>query len=75
MCWSVAAKLQPQMMAQLPFEQVTPGSAFDTVGLDYAGSIMIKYGYVHKPKLVEAYICVFVKAGQPTLRQKHSLRH
>lgn len=68
-CQRVAAK--PQMMGQLPFEHVTPGSAFDTVGLDYAGPIMIKYGYVHKPTLVKAYICVFValtiKAGQLTL--------
>ena len=59
-CWRVVARPQPQMMGQLPFECVTPGSAFDTVRLDYmyAGPVMIKYGYVRKPTLVKAYICV-----------------
>ncbi len=48
------------MLGQLPVERITPGSVFDNVGVDYAGPVLIKYGYVRKPKLVKAYICVFV---------------
>lgn len=33
---------------------------FDRVGVDYAGPVCIKYGFVRKPILVKAYICVFV---------------
>ena len=53
-------KPQPQMLGQLPHERVTPGAVFDDVGADYAGPIYIKYGFVRKPTIVKAYICVFV---------------
>ena len=48
------------MLGQLPIERVTPGPVFDKVGVDYAGPVLIKYGYVRKPTIVKAYICVFV---------------
>ena len=48
------------MLGQLPPERITPGSVFDKVGIDYAGPVLIKYGYVRKPTIVKAYICVFV---------------
>ena len=48
------------MLGQLPVERNTPGSVFDKVGVDYAGPVLIKYGYVRKPTIVKAYICVFV---------------
>ena len=48
------------MLGQLPIEQLTPGSAFDKIGIDYAGPIYIKYGYVRKPMIVKAYVGVFV---------------
>ena len=48
------------MLGQLPLERLTPGSVFDKAGLNYAGPILIKYGHVHKPVIVKAYICVFV---------------
>ena len=47
-------------MGQLPKERVTPDSVFDRVGLDYAGPIYIKHGYVRKPVVIKAYIGVFV---------------
>ena len=37
-----------------------PGPVFDNVGVDYAGPVYIKYGFVRKPTIVKAYICVFV---------------
>ena len=53
-------KPRPQMMGQLPIERLTPGPVFDNVGVDYAGPVYIKYGFVRKPTIVKAYICVFV---------------
>ena len=34
-----------------------PGPIFDKVGVDYAGTVL---GYVRKPTIVKAYICIFV---------------
>lgn len=48
------------MMGQLPMERVTPDSVFERVGVDYAGPVYVKYGHVHKPTVVKAYMCVFV---------------
>ena len=59
-CRRYAARPKPQMLGQLPIERVTPGTVFDKVGVDYAGPVSIKYGYVRKPTIVKAYICVFV---------------
>ncbi len=36
---------------------------FDKVGLDYAGPIYVKHGYVLKPVVIKAYICVFVSVS------------
>ena len=59
-CRRSSAKPQPQMLGQLPIERITPGLVFDTVGVDYAGPVLIKYGRVRKPTVIKAYICVFV---------------
>ena len=48
------------MLGQLPVERVEPGTVFDKVGVDYAGPVFIKHGYVRKPTIVKAYVCVFV---------------
>ena len=48
------------MLGQLPIERVTPGPVFNKVGVDYAGPVLVKYGYVRKPTIVKAYVCVFV---------------
>jgi len=41
-------------------ERVTPDAVFDRIGVDYAGPIYVKYGYVRKPTVVKTYVCVFV---------------
>ena len=46
------------MIGQLPIERVTPDLVFEDVGVDYAGPVVIKHGYVRKPTLVKAYICI-----------------
>ena len=40
------------MLGQLPLERVTPGSVFEKIDVDYAGSFCIKYSVVHKPTIV-----------------------
>ncbi len=59
-CLRYSEKPKAQQMGQLPIERVTPDIVFENVGVDYAGPIYVKYGYVRKPKLVKSYICVFV---------------
>ena len=60
LCRRMSAKPNPQMMGQLPPERLTPGSVFNEVGVDYAGPVYIKYGFVRKPTVVKTYIAVFV---------------
>ena len=59
-CRCVSAKPKPQLLGQLPADRLKPGSVFERVGVDYAGPVLLKSGPVHKPKIVKAYISVFV---------------
>ena len=59
-CRRNSVKPQPQMLGQLPMERVTPDSVFEKVSVDYAGPFYVKYGSVHKPTIVKAYVCIFV---------------
>ena len=59
-CRHFTVRPHNQMLGQLPLERVTPGSVFQKVGVDYAGPFQIKYGFVRKPIIVKAYICIFV---------------
>ena len=51
---------KPQQMGQLPIKCVTPDIVFENAGVDYAGPVYTKYGYVRKPTIVKSYICLFV---------------
>ena len=59
-CRRWSTKPKPPSLGQLPIECLTPGPIFDKTGLDYAGPLLIKYGYIRKPTIVKAYVCVFV---------------
>ena len=59
-CRRACVKPQSQMLGQLPTERLMPGLVFEHVGIDYAGPVYIKYGFIHKPTIVKAYVCVFV---------------
>ncbi len=50
----------PQLQGQLPPERLTADYVFSRVGVDYAGPFNIKYGYVRKPTIIKAYVCIFV---------------
>ena len=54
------AKPEQQQVGQLPKERLTPGCVFSEVGVDYAGSLLIKVGPTRKPTVRKAYVCVFV---------------
>lgn len=48
------------MLGQLPIERITPDLVFDKVGTDYAGPVYSKHGFVRKPTVVKAYVCIFI---------------
>ena len=51
---------QIPLMGQLPSSRVTPAIAFSHTGLDFAGPFCIKMGYVRRPVMLKAYVCVYV---------------
>ena len=59
-CIRQSDKPKPQQMGQLPIERVTPDIVFENVGVDYAGPVYTKYGYVRRPTVVKSYIYLFV---------------
>ena len=59
-CRSVAAKLETQLIGQLPEPRVNAKLTFVHVGVDYAGPFTTKYGHVRKPVKLKAYLAVFV---------------
>ena len=69
-CRRRSVRPQPQRLGQLPGERTTPGSVLDNVGVDYAGLVYIKYGFVRKPTVVKAYICVFVSLSVKAVHQE-----
>ena len=48
------------MLGLLQSERVIPGSVFENVGIDYTGPFYVKYGSVHEPTVIKAYVCIFV---------------
>ena len=59
-CRKAAARVQNQLMGQLPAARATPSPTFATAGIDYAGPFILKKGHTRKPVLVKAYLAVFV---------------
>ena len=69
-CRRTSVRPQPQMLGQLPIERITPGPVFDQTGVDYAGPVYNKYGYVRKPTVIKAYVCVFVSLSVKAVHLK-----
>ena len=67
-CWRITVRPQPQMLGQLLMEWVIPDSVFDRVGVDYAGPVYVKYGYIRKPTVIKSYICMFVFLSVKTVQ-------
>ena len=59
-CKKASAKVETQLMGQLPATRTTPSPPFSTTGIDYAGPFTLKLGYTRKPVLVKVYLAIFV---------------
>ena len=59
-CRKAAARVETQLMGQLPSTRVTPSPPFSITGIDYAGPFVLKKGHTKKPVLVKAYLALFV---------------
>ena len=59
-CRKCRPRTAPQYMADLPAPRVNASPPFTHCGMDYAGPFKIKMGYVRKPTVLEAHVCVFV---------------
>ena len=59
-CRKISPRPDHQMMADLPAPRVNPTVAFTHTGMDFCGPFSIKMGYVRKPTILKAYICIFV---------------
>ena len=59
-CRKAAAKVENQLMRQLPAARTTSSPPFTTTGINYAGPFTLKLGHTRKPVLVKAYMAIFV---------------
>lgn len=59
-CARWKAKTASQLMGSLPAVRTTSGRAFENVGVDYAGPVIIKASLLRSVKTVKSYIAVFV---------------
>lgn len=59
-CFRLRMTESEQLMATLPNFRTTPGRAFSTVGIDYAGPIWVRFNLGRAPRLTKAWIAVFV---------------
>ena len=64
----MARKLRPQLLGRLLASRLRLGLLFNKVGVDCAGPILVKSGYVHKPVITKAYVCIF---GSFTVKTVH----
>ena len=48
------------MLGQLPVDRLSPGLAFQSVGVDFQCPVLVKKGPSRKPTFNKAYICIFV---------------
>lgn len=59
-CYKTNPAIVVPRMGDLPRSRLTPARPFSSVGIDFAGPILIKDGTLKNRKLVKSYICIFV---------------
>ena len=63
-CRRQSIKPQPHLFGQLPSERITPDSAFNQVGIDYAGPILVKIWNgetAHCSQSICMHICISLR--------------
>lgn len=59
-CYRFKAQASQQLMGELPAARVQPSRAFQTVGIDYAGPIMLRVGLPRSKATTKGYIAIFI---------------
>ena len=59
-CRKAAARVDHQLMGQLPPSRVNANFIFFHTGIEFAGPYFIQYSHTRKPVIVKAYLAVFV---------------
>lgn len=59
-CFRQRMQTSTQLMASLPISRTTPRRAFSAVGVDYAGPVNLRFNLGRAPKIIKAWIAVFV---------------
>ena len=59
-CRTYHPRTQHQLMADLPSQRVNASPPFTHCGMDFAGPFQLKMGYVRKPTILLAHICIFI---------------
>ena len=59
-CRRTSARPLRHTIGQVPADCLVVGAVFQYVAVDYAGPLLVKYGSVCKPILVNSYVSVFV---------------
>ena len=72
-CWRKSARTQPPQMHQLPLQHSTPDSVLKRVGVDYAGLMYVKHGYVRKLVVIKVYMWPRMRKGTICRNSQFSL--
>lgn len=59
-CYRLRAPLMQPQMGDLPSDRVNEARSFTGVATDFAGPFLVKTSLLRKPRVVKAYLCVFV---------------
>ena len=59
-CYRYKQQASQQLMGELPSTRVQPARAFNTIGIDYAGPIVIRKGSIRSKSTEKGYIAIFV---------------
>lgn len=59
-CFRAKPKIGEFLMGNLPRDRVVPSRPFSSIGLDYAGPILVKENTSRRSRLVKTYFCIFI---------------
>ena len=59
-CRKASARVEQQIMGQLPAARITPDHPFETTGIDFAGPFTLKLARTRRPVLVKGSLAIYV---------------